>query len=164
MTRKKISSKHGTAKTTAIPTMANSNRFTVLPVHETSEDEDEVIEIDNATKSSQGKSTTSPNKNPSKYKARSKTNVKAGRNQLHLPQDEQSVKHKSKDHEGRPKKDAAIVGNSMIKFIDARKLRHSTNMKIAVKTFPGAKTEDDTLCQADTQQTAKPANYSCSNK
>ena len=122
--------------------MANSNRFTVLPVHETSEDEDEVIEIDNATKSSQGKSTASPNVDPSKYKARPKTNVKAGRNQLHLPQDEQSLKYKSKDHEGRPKKDAAIVGDSMIKFIDARKLRHSTNMKIAVKTFPGARTED----------------------
>ena len=55
---------------------------------------------------------------------------------------EYSLKHKSKDHEGRPKKDAAIMEDSMIKFIDARKLSHSTNMKIAVKTFPGARTED----------------------
>ena len=85
MTRKKISSKHRTAKAPAIPTMANSNRFTVLPVHETSKDENEVTEIDNATKSSQGKSTTSPNVDPSKYKARPKTNVKTGRNQFHLP-------------------------------------------------------------------------------
>ena len=83
LARKKISSKHRTAKAPAIPTMANSNRFTV-PVHETSKDEDEVTEIDNATKSSQGKSTTSPNVDPSKYKARPKTNVKTGRNQFHL--------------------------------------------------------------------------------
>ena len=109
-------------------------------VHETSDDDDEVIEIDKATESSQGKSTTSPNKNPQKDNA--SFNVKAGRNQSYLPQDEQSLKYKNKDHQGRPNKDAAIVGDSMIKFIDARKLRHSTNMKIAVKTFPGARTED----------------------
>ena len=34
------------------------------------------------------------------------------------------------------------MGDSMTKFIDARNLRHSTKMKIAVKTFPGARTED----------------------
>ena len=37
---------------------------------------------------------------------------------------------------------STATGDSMIKFIDARKLRHSTNMRIAVKTFPGARTED----------------------
>ena len=137
-----IPNKRGTAKDPAIPTTVNSNRFTVLQVHETSEDDDEVIEIDTATKPNQGKSTTSPNKNPPKHNARTKTNAKAGRNQPHLPQDKQSLKNESKDHESRLKKDAAIVGDSMIKFIDARKLRHGTNLKISVKTFPGARTED----------------------
>ena len=53
-TRKKIPNKRGTAKDPAILTTVNSNRFTVLQVHETSEDDDEVIEIDTATKPNQG--------------------------------------------------------------------------------------------------------------
>lgn len=131
-TRKKTSEKQGTAKAPANSTTPGDfNQFTVLPVYEASEDDVEVIEIENAAESSQGKSTTPPN-------------VKAGRKQLHLRQDEQSCKHNNnnKDHQNRPNSNAAIVGDSMIKFIDARKLRNSTNMKIAVKTFPGAKTED----------------------
>jgi hypothetical protein len=49
---------------------------------------------------------------------------------------------KAKINNYRPNNVAAIVGDSMLKFIDARKLRHSTNIKVAVKTFPGARTED----------------------
>ena len=38
--------------------------------------------------------------------------------------------------------DVAILGDSMIKHVDAWKLRQSTNKKIIVRTFSGAKTAD----------------------
>ena len=118
----------------------------MLPVHETSEDEGDVIEIDNGAESSQGKDTTSPNGDPPKqqhFNISSKTNVQAQRNQSRRPRDDQSPQHKSMhDQQDRPNNVTAIVGDSMLKFIDARKLRHSTNMKVAVKTFPGARIED----------------------
>jgi hypothetical protein len=34
------------------------------------------------------------------------------------------------------------MGDSMLKFIDTRRLRNGTNKKLAVKTFPGAKVDD----------------------
>ena len=118
----------------------------MLPVHETSEDDDEVIEIDNGAESSKEKSTTSPNGDPPKQKhfnISCKTNVQTQKDQLRRrPRDEQSPKHKSQDQQDGPNDVAAIVGDSMLKFLDARKLRHSTNIKVAVKTFPGARTED----------------------
>ena len=138
-TRKKTPSKCGIATAVVNSATANFNQYTVLPVHETSEDDDEVIEIDNGAESSQGKSTTSPNGDPQKQKhfnisSRTNGNVQAERNQSRRHRDEQSPKHKSQDHQDRPNNVAAIVGDSMLKFIDARKLRHSTNIKVAVKT------------------------------
>jgi hypothetical protein len=125
---------------------ANFNQYTVLPVHETSEDDDEVIEIDNGAESSKEKSTTSPNGDPPKQKhfnISSKANVQTQNDQSRRrPRDEQSPKHKSQDQQDGPNDVVAIVGDSMLKFLDARKLRHSTNIKVAVKTFPGARTED----------------------
>ena len=69
----------------------------------------------------------------------SKTNVQAQRDQSPQPHDEQSPQHKSQDQQDQSNNVTAIVGDSMLKFVDARKLRHSTNMKVAVKTFPGAR-------------------------
>ena len=121
--------------------MTNLNRFSVLPVHETSEDDDEVIEINKNEESSQGETSAPPNGSPSKRKpvnTGSRAGTQIQRSQHHRPRVDESPK----DQQDRPNNAAVIVGDSMLKFIDARKLRRSTNLKVAVKTFPGARTEE----------------------
>ena len=47
-----------------------------------------------------------------------------------------------KNYRTRKRPSVAILGDSMIKYLDKRRLQHGVNKNINIRTFPGAKTQD----------------------
>jgi hypothetical protein len=62
----------------------------------------------------------------------------------HQSRDNGGSKSLGQDPENQRNRDdyVAVMDDSMLKFIDSRRLRNGTNKKLAAKTFPGAKVDD----------------------
>ena len=137
-TAKKTTNKSGetTAPTNAIST--NLNQFAVLPVHEISEHDDEVIEIDTQANSSKGKSVASLNEDIQPHNTNPKTNAKARRNQS---KDNQVRLNNGTAIRGdsQNKSNIVLIGDSMVKNINPRKLSRKRVNKFI---FPGKTAEE----------------------
>ena len=60
----------------------------------------------------------------------------------HRPRNEGGSKPKGQEPKNQQNDNIAVVGDSMLKFIDVRRLGKGINKKLIVKTFPGAKVDD----------------------
>ncbi len=110
--------------------MSNSNRYSALCVEDEGEVDhsgDEIQVIEN--------STGNKAKTPTKTKSPSK------------PQDVGPHRHSSRSNGinntvSPSQRKIAILGDSMIKHLNPRKLQHGLKHKVMIKTFPGAHVED----------------------
>ncbi len=130
------------ALATAATSPLSTNQYSILSVQEIPDGNDTrtVIESDDVVEVRQViKPTTSRDKHPN---TSSDSSTQTPRNQKHLSSDSSKSKNQDHDKQKYQLDDAIIVGDSMLKFIDARRLRNGTNKNVAVKTFPGAKVED----------------------
>ena len=120
--------------TTAVESPFGINQYSLLSVEEVPNNNEEVDDITEAIHVIK----------PTTRSDGSRTRHTQAQKEQHQSRDKGGSKSKAQDPENHRNRDnyVAIMGDSMLKFIDTRRLRNGTNKKLAVKTFPGAKVDD----------------------
>ena len=131
----------GTTKSRTTNAASGSNRFAPLTTEETEIDEVEIAREAAPTRKLNGQST---NQNQVSSKATYHNGTADARTEERRVQSTPT---------GRSTETVAIVGDSMIKHLNPRKLRNATNKRISIKTFPGATTNDLTYYVKPTLKT-----------